>query len=108
MKAQKIWDATLDSRTRPNHGAMESKPANIKTGLFTFTTMKGSIIEVAGPHLTGTTDDINCRCVSTIQFDNIPRKIRKDNITKKNIPFKTYNEWYKDKYGKFPELPKIN
>ena len=55
----KIWDATLDSRTRPNHGAMDGKAAD-KDGMFHFTTMKGEKILVEAPHLTGTTDDINC------------------------------------------------
>ena len=37
---EKVWDATLDSRTRPNHGAMDGKIAN-KEGLFNFTLMTG-------------------------------------------------------------------
>ena len=55
----KIWDATLDSRTRPNHGAMDGKAADSE-GMFHFTTMDGNKILVEAPHLTNTTDDINC------------------------------------------------
>jgi uncharacterized protein with gpF-like domain len=90
----KMWDATLDSRTRPNHGAMEDKPAD-KDGMFHFTTMDGNKILVEGPHLTNTTDDINCRCNSRIQIKGLEPSVRRDNENKTVIKYTTYDNWKK-------------
>lgn len=97
------WLATLDQKTRRNHGAMDGK-AQDENGEFTFTTMTGSVIKVQGPGLTGTTDDIHCRCTITTEFDGITPQFRKDNESKEVIPYKTYDEWYKAKYGTQPPI----
>jgi len=99
MQTKKVWNATLDGKTRPNHGAMDGVSTD-DTGKFIFTTMDGTTLYVAGPHLTGTTDDIACRCYTSLEFDNIPPKVRRDNITKEVIPYKTYNEWKSAKLSK--------
>lgn len=96
MKTVKVWNATLDDKTRENHGNMDGKEAD-GTGKFLFTTMDGDTIYVDGPHLTNTTDDINCRCYTSLKFENIPLQVRKDNMTKEVIPYTTYNEWKKAK-----------
>lgn len=92
MKVQKIWDATLDNHTRPNHGNMDGKEADAD-GKFLFITMDGEHKYVDGPKLTDSTDDINCRCNLRLQFNNIPPKVRKDNLTKEVIPYASYNNW---------------
>lgn len=99
MDTAKVWMATLDSHTRPNHGDMDGKTAN-EQGLFDFVTMDGALIQVEGPGLTNTTDDIHCRCTASTQFANIPYKIRRDAESGEVIPYKTYNEWYAEKYKK--------
>lgn len=96
MKTAKTWDATLDGRTRQNHADMEGKEAD-GNGKFIFTTMKGIMIYVDGPRLTGTTDDINCRCETRLAFADIPMRVRRDNIKKEVIPYKTYNAWKNSK-----------
>jgi len=109
MESERMWLPTRDARTRPNHGAMDGKPAKIQedgTTKFRFTTAQGNTILVSGPGLTGTTDDINCRCTVFIQFEEFPINVRKDNETKKIIPQTSYNDWYKKKYGKAPNVPK--
>lgn len=96
MSVQKIWDASLDNRTRSNHGAMDGKEADAE-GKFAFMTMKGEHKFVVGPKLTGTTDDINCRCEIRLQYNNIPLKVRKDNESKEVIPYKNYQDWKRAK-----------
>ena len=102
---EEFWDATLDGDTRPNHGSMEGIPSD-ENGQFLFTTVKGTMLLVDGPGLTGTTDDINCRCGLTTRMDGVTPKMRRDNELKKNVPYQTYPEWYKAKYGKAPPIPK--
>ena len=102
---EEFWDATLDGDTRPNHGAMEGIPSD-ENGQFLFTTMSGTILLVDGPGLTGTTDNINCRCGLTTRMDGVTPKMRRDNELKKNVPYQTYPEWYEAKYGKAPPIPK--
>ena len=72
-----------------------------------FTTQSGAKIKVLGPGLTNTTDDIHCRCDIISQVGDIPQTVRRDNETKELIPYKTYPEWYKAKYGKEPFIAKV-
>lgn len=57
----KVWISAHDKRVRPNHEAMDGKEAiyGEDKDKFKFTTMDGTIL-VDAPHLTNTTDDINC------------------------------------------------
>ncbi len=98
IQAVKHWMATLDNRTRPNHGHMESVEPNEK-GKFLFTTMTGKKILVDGPGMTGTTDDINCRCTLSMRFLSIPIVSRIEHATNKTIAYKSYDDWRKNKYG---------
>ena len=91
IEARKHWNATLDSRTRPNHGAMESVEPN-EDGLFLFTTKSGGQILVDNPGETGI-DSINCRCSLSMRFEDFPPKTRRRTEDKKVIPYQTYNEW---------------
>ena len=99
MGTTKFWDATLDSRTRVNHGHMENENPN-GDGKFKFVTMSGLTVYVDGPGMTGTTDDIDCRCTLSMRFKDIPLRVRRDNENGKIIPYKTYDEWSKARLGK--------
>lgn len=84
-----IWDATLDSRTRPAHGALDGKPKDDSE--------KGwnvpGIGWVSAPLHSGVASfDINCRCRMRDQVKGYPPKeryVRGDGIK----PYQTYEEW---------------
>lgn len=103
IKISRVWIATLDEKTRPSHRNMDQVKANNKTKKFRYVTMKGVVIQVDAPGLIGIAEeDINCRCTTAIQADDVPIKVRKDNITKQIIPQTNYNDWYRNKYGVNP------
>jgi hypothetical protein len=91
----KIWDATLDSKTRPDHQAADQQVREI-----------GEPFEVGGyladaPGKTGiASEDVNCRCIVLEMprwaLDDEPR-LRRDNETGEIIEVKDYAE-YKAKY----------
>lgn len=84
----KIWDATLDSRTRPRHGAMDGKKAN-EEGKFNF---HGKLVD--GPGMVGDpSEDINCRCRIRYELKGYSPKVRKDNASGDFIDYKNYDEW---------------
>jgi len=91
IEVLRIWDATLDRATRPEHGELDGQPAN-KEGFF-----NTSFGLVQGPGLSGIPEqDINCRCVVREQIEGYEpkvRRIRDEGI----VEYKTYNEWVKDK-----------
>ena len=87
-----IWDATLDSRTRTSHGALDNVPAETDEGGVYWNTAVG---RVAGPTQSGVASfDINCRCRVTggIQgYEPKLRRVRGEGV----VPYKTYDEWRK-------------
>lgn len=88
LELVKIWDATLDNRTRKRHGDMDGVEAN-EDGKFKF---KGKLVD--GPGLTGSADDdINCRCRQRFQLVGYAPKVRKDNVSGELIEYKTYKKW---------------
>jgi hypothetical protein len=95
MKALKHWDAINDKHSHKikgtkikNHVEMESIDPNAE-GLFLFTTMDGIKKLVEGPGLTGTSDDIQCRCQLTMKFLDAKQGNNK-------IP-KTFNKWKEER-----------
>ena len=93
IKITKVWLATLDGRTRDTHREMDGQEAD-EQGLFHF---PGGVT-AEGPGLSGIAElDINCRCTTTINISEYPPQLRKDNETKNVIPYKTYDEWIKNK-----------
>ena len=121
VEMDRVWSATLDERTRSSHGAMDGQKAN-KEGLFNF---KGMLVE--GPGLTGTVDDIWCRCRPRAEVKGYPPNLRRvrrsdesyqDAIKKEKeqatregreprpvsrsevLPYKTYDEWKKERISK--------
>ncbi len=87
-----IWDATLDSRTRPAHASLDGKPKDDpEKGWFV-----PEIGWVSAPLHSGVASfDINCRCRTRDQVKGYPpqeRYVRGDGIK----PYQTYAQWKKD------------
>ena len=84
----KVWLSTLDARTRPAHGSVDGKQAN-EDGLFE---VFGVLAEAPG--LTGlASQDINCRCTTISEVEGFSPQVRKDNVTKEIIPYKSFSKW---------------
>lgn len=91
LKTERIWLATLDTRTRDSHGEMDGQAAD-ENGLFHYP----SGGTTPAPGVEGPPEEvINCRCTLIIQFKDFPYQFRRDNETKQIIKFKTYTEWKK-------------
>lgn len=92
-----IWLATLDSRTRPAHGALDGQKKDKEhNGWYS-----PQVGWVRGPHQSGVASfDINCRCtVMAIYNGEMPaERYERD---KGVVPWKTYNEWKKEKTTDF-------
>lgn len=98
VQGRKYWVASLDLKTRPDHREMDGKPAD-DDGLFTF---PDGVTRAEAPGLSGEPEqDWNCRCSVEYRFDEEPPEIRRskaDGI----IKYKTYQEWFEEKYGEKP------
>lgn len=84
-----IWDATLDSRTRPAHAALDGRPKDdSEKGWYV-----PEIGYVVAPLHSGVASfDINCRCRTRNQVKGFPpneRYVRGDGIK----PYQTYEKW---------------
>jgi len=88
-----VWDATLDARTRPAHGALDGKVQDDPE--------KGWWVESLGKYVSAPLHsgvaafDVNCRCRKRAQVKGFPpdeRYVRGDGV----VPYQTYQEW-KDK-----------
>lgn len=99
IKVGRVWDATLDSRTRPRHAALDGQEAeNLGTEENPdFRWRVPGIGMVAGPKQSGVASfDINCRCsVKPVVegYSNKKRRSREDGIK----DYRTFTEWAKDK-----------
>jgi hypothetical protein len=93
VDVERIWDATLDGKTRPSHQALDQTPAG-KEGFWTF---PGGV-RTKGPAMSGVaSEDINCRCAIRVQVIGMEPKFRKDNETKQLVEMQSYSEWQKKK-----------
>jgi hypothetical protein len=93
----KVWVATLDNRTRDDHGAMDGQEAD-KDGYFT--APDGS--KALGPGLFGiAAQDISCRCVAIDELREYrPTTRRVDKEVEGNITFREWAEpqgWTQEK-----------
>lgn len=97
FKVERVWNATLDRRTRPTHRALDGQKAD-EEGYFHFRGMRSK-----GPHLWGVASmDIRCRCTVRVQvFGEEPtvRRARKDDGPSEIIPWTSYEDWYKNRIG---------
>lgn len=90
----KVWDATLDGKTRPVHAELDQQHAEIDEPF------KFGGGEVQAPKKFGMAAlDINCRCalISVPRWDIEDTATKRDNITGELIEAKNYADW-KEKY----------
>ena len=89
---QKMWLATLDGRTRSDHGKVDGTivaiDGNFSVGGY----------DAPGPHQVGVpSEDINCRCTTRPIVHGIIPTVRRDNITGKVGEWQSYDEWKNSK-----------
>lgn len=92
----KVWDATLDKRTRPAHRILDGMAIGMKE---MFVSPAGGRGPAPG-QMGNPADDINCRCVvrgELLGFGPMERRARNDDGTTSVIPYQTYTEWAKSK-----------
>jgi SPP1 gp7 family putative phage head morphogenesis protein len=93
IQVDKKWLATLDGRTRPDHGRADGQIADAD-GNFHVGGAKG-----IGPHrLDAVGQNMRCRCIAVDVLRNFPPQYRRDG--KDIIPYTTYAEWEKSKAKK--------
>lgn len=92
---EKMWNATLDLKTRSGHRKLDGKTVE-RNGIFK--SIYGGIGPAPG-HMNNAKDDINCRCTIAFKVNGIlpdTRRARKrGNGAGETIPYQTYEEWYK-------------
>lgn len=96
-RMHKIWEATLDLRTRPSHQVLDHQMKDIDEP-FEINGCKGMHPKgFVGPGSAG--ENINCRCVVLYTVNGeLPATRRAEDIhgRAKIIPTKSYQEWIKD------------
>lgn len=96
---KKRWSATLSTRTRSDHAALDGQTVGIKD--------KFKIHEYTAmyPHGFGVAaEDINCRCSTVTIINGIEPELRRDQETGEMVQYMNYNEWAKFKEtGKLPK-----
>jgi SPP1 gp7 family putative phage head morphogenesis protein len=92
VEGRYVWDATLDGRTRPSHGAMDGQYRDEDTGYFAGPGGERAQYP-ADPNLSAG-ERINCRCRLRFEIDGyapILRRQRDGGIQ----PYQTYEQWSK-------------
>jgi hypothetical protein len=85
-----VWDATLDSRTRPSHGELDGVKARYDSDGQPYWYINGHLTH--GPGQSGyPEEDINCRCRIRGQIAGHEPKVRR--IAGKITKYETYAEW---------------
>jgi SPP1 gp7 family putative phage head morphogenesis protein len=99
IDVENIWDATLDRRTRPEHGARDGKAAVEHDGELMWYVQfpDGGSGWTRGPGLSGNaSDSINCRCRIRPQIKGYGPKVRR--VRDEGVrDYITYDEWVKEK-----------
>lgn len=85
------WDATLDSRTRPEHAEMDGRKQQRHKGKWLFESPVGWI---RGPRLSGVARfDINCRCALVPIVEGVEPEVAESEGGPGN---KSFRQWAKD------------
>lgn len=96
---EKVWDASLDSRTRKSHQKLDGKKAD-EDGYFH---LRGA--KAKQPRMFGIAkEDINCRCAVRIQVNGREPQIRRARLedgSTKVIPYTTFEEWKESRIGSY-------
>lgn len=88
---KRVWNATLDTRTRPSHAQMDGQEAD-EDG--EFHAPWGS---TKGPGVDGPPEEvINCRCSVTERIDGYGPKVRRAR-DEGIIPYTTFTDWAKER-----------
>ena len=95
----KIWDSSLDSRTRKSHRHLDGKQAD-KDGLF-----HSSGASAPQPRMFGLAkEDLGCRCATRIQVNGrepAVRRVRLEDGSTKVIPWMSYEKWQEERIGNY-------
>lgn len=98
VKMQKMWDATLDSRTRPAHRKLDGKVVDWDAN---FTSTAGG--HGPGPGLMMSPgDDINDRCTVVFLVNGEKPEVKRARMEDGKttvIPYMSYEEWEKARLG---------
>ena len=96
VEFDEIWDATLDSKTRPAHGALDGVAAQVRSDGSRY--WDTSVGEVSGPLQSGYASfDIHCRCRVRAQIKDFEPKSRR--VGKEIVSYETYDQW-KERTGR--------
>jgi len=87
VRGDVYWDATLDSRTRPGHRAMDGRKRG-DDGYY-----DSPVGKIKGPLQSGIASwDVNCRCGERYQIEETSPQIRRSQEGGL-IPYQTYSQW---------------
>jgi uncharacterized protein with gpF-like domain len=95
-----IWDATLDGRTRPEHGAKDGEK-RAEDGLFD--PLDGVRPAYPGDGNLSAAMRINCRCRLRYEVEGyapLLRRTREDGL----VPYQTYPQWLEGQEGTGPKI----
>jgi SPP1 gp7 family putative phage head morphogenesis protein len=104
VEVTEVWDATLDSRTRPSHGRMDGMEAREENGQTIFDSP--DVGPIPGPVQSGDPSfDINCRCRVRGVIKDMDKPEFESERARQAYERETYSEWAerkgikKNKYG---------
>lgn len=110
IPAQKMWDASLDTRTRPEHGAADGQTVDIDK----FFIVGGERLMFPGDSRGSAGNIINCRCSYTTLANGVTPEIRRgrDPVTGRTevFSYQNYSAWAESKglvknaYGQYVTL----
>lgn len=97
VEMEQVWDAALDSRTRPAHGALDGVAAKVDSHGNKYWTSPAVGAPISGPLQSGVASfDIRCRCRIRGQLKGYGPEVRR--MRDKGIkPYETYSDWAKEK-----------
>ncbi len=93
----KFWIATLDERTREEHGSADGQEQPVDKDFFV------GGVNMSAPGLSGDpSQDIHCRCTTGTKIKNIRFVKRREQLSRSNISFMSFSDWSVSR-----KLPKV-